>query len=149
MADRKDKINEQQVEQEIREEIREEMKHADQEPAQEQYSLNDDRRVKVLSPGMLVAKRFIRNRMAVTGLVILVFMFAFSFIGGLISPYGQDQFFYTDKTIRRNFGAAKENTEFQYASNNDEVFGLTARPELCWPSSRGRPPSPTRATTSP
>ena len=30
MADRKDKINEQQVEQEIREEIREEMKHADQ-----------------------------------------------------------------------------------------------------------------------
>ena len=51
MADRKDKINEQQVEQEIREEIREEMKHADQEPAQEQYSLNDDRRVKVLSPG--------------------------------------------------------------------------------------------------
>ncbi len=69
MADRKDKINEQQIEQEIREEIREEMKHADQEPAQEQYSLNDDRRVKVLSPGMLVAKRFIRNRMAVTGLV--------------------------------------------------------------------------------
>ena len=127
MADRKDKINEQQVEQEIREEIREEMKHADQEPAQEQYSLNDDRRVKVLSPGMLVAKRFIRNRMAVTGLVILVFMFVFSFIGGLISPYGQDQFFYTDKTIRRDFGAAKENTEFQYASNNDEVFGLTAQ----------------------
>ena len=127
MADRKDKINEQQAEQEIREEIREEMKHADQEPAQEQYSLNDDRRVKVLSPGMLVAKRFIRNRMAVTGLVILVFMFVFSFIGGLISPYGQDQFFYTDKTIRRDFGAAKENTEFQYASNNDEVFGLTAQ----------------------
>ena len=30
MADRKDKINEQQIEQEIREEIREEMKHADQ-----------------------------------------------------------------------------------------------------------------------
>ena len=127
MADRKDKINEQQAEQEIREEIREEMKHADQEPAQEQYSLNDDRRVKVLSPGMLVAKRFIRNRMAVTGLVILGFMFVFSFIGGLISPYGQDQFFYTDKTIRRDFGAAKENTEFQYASNNDEVFGLTAQ----------------------
>ena len=41
----------------------------------------------------MVAKRFIRNRMAVTGLVILVFMFVFSFIGGLISPYGQDQFF--------------------------------------------------------
>ena len=127
MADRKDNINEQQVEQEIREEIREEMKNADQTPAEEQYSLNDDRRVKVLSPGMLVAKRFIRNRMAVTGLVILIFMFVFSFIGGLISPYGQDQFFYTDKTIRKSFGEAKENTEFRYGSNSDELFGLTAQ----------------------
>ena len=127
MADRKDKINEQQAEQEIREEIREEMKHADQTPAQEQYSLNDDRRVRVLSPGMLVAKRFIRNRMAVTGLVILIFMFVFSFIGGLVSPYGQDQFFYTDKTIRKSFGEAKENTEFRYGSNSDELFGLTAQ----------------------
>ena len=27
-------------------------------PKKEQYSLNDDRRVKVLSPGALVAKRF-------------------------------------------------------------------------------------------
>ena len=127
MADRKDKINEQQVEQEIREEIREEMKNADQTPAEEHYSLNDDRRVKVLSPGMLVAKRFIRNRMAVTGLVILIFMFIFSFIGGLVSPYGQDQFFYTDKTIRKSFGEAKENTEFRYGSNSDELFGLTAQ----------------------
>ena len=111
----------------LKDTLNEEIEHADQKPAEEHYSLNDDRRVKVLSPGMLVAKRFIRNRMAVTGLVILVFMFVFSFIGGLISPYGQDQFFYTDKTIRRDFGAAKENTEFQYASNNDEVFGLTAQ----------------------
>ncbi len=126
------------------------MKHADQEPAQEQYSLNDDRRVKVLSPGMLVAKRFIRNRMAVTGLVILVFMFVFSFIGGLISPYEQDKFFYADKTIRRDFGAAKENTEFQYASNNDRgVRPHCPGPELCWPSSRGKTTFPTRATTSP
>ena len=131
MADRKDNINEQQAEQQaeqkLREEIREEMKNADQTPAEEHYSLNDDRRVKVLSPGMLVAKRFIRNRMAVTGLVILVCMFVFSFIGGLVSPYGQDQFFYTDKTIRKSFGEAKENTEFRYGSNSDELFGLTAQ----------------------
>lgn len=131
MADRKDNINEQQAEQQaeqkLREEIREEMKNADQTPAEEHYSLNDDRRVKVLSPGMLVAKRFIRNRMAVTGLVILIFMFVFSFIGGLVSPYGQDQFFYTDKAIRKSFGEAKENTEFRYGSNSDELFGLTAQ----------------------
>lgn len=123
MADHKDLNKEQQ----LQEEIREEMKKADQAPAEQKYSLNDDRRVKVLSPGMLVYKRFIRNRMAVTGLVILAFMFAFSFLGGLVSPYGQDQTFYTEKTIRRDFGAAKENTEFRYLSNNTEVFGAVAQ----------------------
>ena len=50
--------------------------------------------MKVLSPGTLVAKRFFRNRIAVTGLVILAFMFIFSFIGGLVSPYKEDQKFY-------------------------------------------------------
>ena len=37
---------------------------------EEQYSLSDDRRVKVLSPGTLVAKRFFRNRLAVRGLIM-------------------------------------------------------------------------------
>ena len=45
-------------------------------------ALDDEQRVKVLSPGMLVAKRFFRNKLAVAGLVILVAMFLFSFIGG-------------------------------------------------------------------
>ena len=38
----------------------------------QELSLNDDRRVKVLSPGALVAKRFFRNRLAVIGLTMLV-----------------------------------------------------------------------------
>ena len=46
----------------------------------EEYSLNDDRRVKVLSPGAMVMKRFFRNRVAVTGLVILAFMFVWNFL---------------------------------------------------------------------
>ena len=78
----------------LKDTLNEEIEHADQKPAEEHYSLNDDRRVKVLSPGMLVTKRFFRNRLAVTGMAILVFMFVFSFIGGLISPYEQDKFFY-------------------------------------------------------
>ena len=42
--------------------------HKNEAPKQEQqYSLNDDRRVKVLSPGALVARRFFRNRLAVIG----------------------------------------------------------------------------------
>ena len=33
-------------------------------------ALDDEQRVRVLSPGMLVAKRFIRNKLAMVGLVI-------------------------------------------------------------------------------
>ena len=111
----------------LKDTLNEEIEHADQKPAEEHYSLNDDRRVKVLSPGMLVAKRFFRNRLAVTGMAILVFMFVFSFIGGLISPYEQDKFFYADKTIRREFAAVIKNTEFRYSSADDSVFGLPAQ----------------------
>ena len=41
-------------------------------------ALDDARRVKVMSPGMLVIKRFLRNRLAVVGLIIIVAMFVFS-----------------------------------------------------------------------
>ena len=70
-----------------------EEKKATEEKIEQELSLNDDRRVKVLSPGALVAKRFFRNRLAVVGLTMLVVMFVFSFIGGLVSPYGQDEQF--------------------------------------------------------
>ena len=63
--------------------------------------LDDERRVRVLSPGMLVFKRFMRNKLAITGLIILVVMFAFSFIGGLITPYGQSQVFKHDEAIMK------------------------------------------------
>ena len=69
---------------------------------QEHLSLDDGRRVKVLSPGMMVFKRFIRNRLAIVGICILVFMFLFSFLGGVISPYRQDQVFYKSIPPTRN-----------------------------------------------
>lgn len=50
-------------------------------------NLND--RVKVLSPGMTVLKRFFRSKLSVTGLIILVVLFLFSFVGPLFSPYGE------------------------------------------------------------
>ena len=49
-----------------------EEKKATEETIEQELSLNDDRRVKVLSPGALVAKRFFRNRLAVVGLTMLV-----------------------------------------------------------------------------
>ena len=75
----------------------------DQAAGGETYALDDERRVKVLSPGAMVAKRFFRNRIAVVGLAILAFMFLFSFLGGLLNPYKQDQLFYTTTYQKKDF----------------------------------------------
>lgn len=47
--------------------------------------------VKVISPVRLVMKRFFRSKLSVAGLVMLVFLFLFAFLGPLFSPYGETQ----------------------------------------------------------
>ena len=83
---------------------------------EEQFSLDDARRVKVLSPGMMVFKRFIRNKLAIVGMCTLIFMFAFSFLGGLISPYRQDQVFYKVDKANKEYAGATVNTEYRFTS---------------------------------
>ena len=69
---------------------------------EEHFSLNDDRRVKVLSPGALVAKRFFRNRLAV---------------------YGEDEFFYREDQINKEFAVVTENSDFRYMAKDSNLFG--------------------------
>ena len=88
----------------------------------ESYSLNDDRRVKVLSPSALVVKRFFRNRLAVLGLIMLISMFVFSFIGGLVTPYGQDEQFYRYENQMKEYAGVVENKEFRYMSAEGQKF---------------------------
>ena len=94
---------------------------------QEQYSLNDDRRVKVLSPGALVARRFFRNRLAVIGLSILVAMFLFSFLGGVVSPYGQDEQFYTYMQMSKEYVGFTRNDAMRFVVADDQKFGSIAQ----------------------
>ncbi|MBR1811208.1 MAG: ABC transporter permease [Clostridia bacterium] len=89
------------------------------------YSLNDDRRVKVLSPGALVAKRFFRNTLSVVGLVMIIAMFIFSFIGGFASPYAEDEIFYTYTDMKKNYVTATRNDAFRYAVADGEQFSST------------------------
>ena len=93
----------------------------------EEYSLNDDRRVKTLSPWALVMKRFLRNRVAVTGIIILAAMVVFSFVGGLISPYSQDQLFYRYDEQNKKFAAVVENKTFRYVSTEGSNFSSLAK----------------------
>lgn len=51
-------------------------------------NLND--RVRVLSPGMMVAKRFFRSKLSMVGLVMLVILFLFSFVGPMLSPWAEN-----------------------------------------------------------
>ena len=90
---------------------------------EQEYSLNDDRRVRVLSPGALIAKRFFRNCLAVVGLVILVVMFLFSFVGGVVSPYGQDETFNTTTQLNTQYAGITETTSRRYVAAPDADFG--------------------------
>ena len=101
-----------------------------EEEIEKQYSLNDDRRVKVLSPGMMVAKRFFRNRMAMVGLIVLILMFVFSFIGGLITPYGEDELFYRTDYLQKEFASAIKNEEYRYLTAEGQSFPSMAQARL-------------------
>ena len=94
---------------------------------QEQLSLDDGRRVKVLSPGMMVFKRFIRNRLAIVGICILVFMFLFSFLGGVVSPYRQDQVFYKIDSANKEYAGAVVNTEYRFTTVDGSTLSTMVR----------------------
>lgn len=104
----------------------------DQEVAQtgvnsEEMHLDDARRVKVLSPGMLVFKRFIRNKLAVVGFGILLVMFIFAFLGPLLSPYTQTEVFKGVGSMSKDYAGATYNTELRYTTADGIEFGSAER----------------------
>ena len=80
--------------------------------ADEGMHLDDVTRVKVLSPGRQVVKRFMRNRLAIFGLCVLIFMFVFCFAGPLFYPYGQTEVFYEYDTMSVDYALASRNTSY-------------------------------------
>jgi len=92
-----------------------------------EMTLDDAARVKVLSPGMLVFKRFIRNKLAIVGTVILVCMFLFAFLGPYFYRYGQTEVFNTYKLLNINYANAEERTEYTVYPVNDLGISSTTR----------------------
>ena len=95
--------------------------------ASSSIDLGEERRVKVLSPGMLVAKRFFRNKLAVVGLVILVSMFIFSFIGGALNPYRETQVFRSTEMFWKDYAGAGKNTAWIYYEKEGQSLPNAAR----------------------
>lgn len=87
----------------------------------EEIHLDDVSRVKVLSPGRQVFKRLIRNRLAVFGSAVLIFMFVFSFLGPLFYAHGQTEIFYKYNNQNVNYALAKENSAYNGYVVNDSV----------------------------
>lgn len=52
----------------------------------------------ILTPGQLIFKRFLRNKLAVVGLAVIAFMIIFCFFGPFLSPYGEYEIFYINKS---------------------------------------------------
>ena len=99
--------------------------------------LGDEQRVRILSPGMMVLKRFLRNRLAITGLIILVVMFLFSFVGGMLMPYRQDQTFFRTESMLKEYAGATRNAELRYTIAEGATFGRGAQARLVQAKGKG------------
>ena len=100
-------------------------------------ALDDEQRVKVLSPGMLVAKRFFRNKLAVAGLVILVAMFVFSFIGGMVSPYGESQVFRKTDHVWKDYAGATYNKAYIFETVDGSEFPAAGQQKFILATNKG------------
>lgn len=65
------------------------------------FSIGDDRRVKSLSPGALVRRRFFRNKVAVLGLAVLSCMFIFFYRRIFITLWSRRNFLSSRKCVER------------------------------------------------
>lgn len=92
-----------------------------------EMTLDDAARVKILSPGMLVFKRFIRNKLAIVGSAILIFMFLFAFLGPFFYRYDQTQVFTAYKRLNINYANAKERNEYTVYTINNPGISITTK----------------------
>ena len=109
----------------------------DQKSDSENVALDDERRVKVLSPGMLVFKRFVRNHLAIVGASIIVFMFLFSFLGGVVIPYGESQVFKGYQPLLKDYAAVTENQEYRYVVKEGASFDSSAKAKMILAMQKG------------
>ncbi len=83
-------------------------------------------KTRAYSPRALLLRRFFRNPLAVIGLGILAFMLAFSFLGGLLSPYTQSQVFRREEMVWQAYAQGTRSAELILTSQPDADFSQAA-----------------------
>lgn len=99
--------------------------------------LGDEQRVKVLSPGMLVIRRFLRNRLAIIGFAVIVFMFAFAFIGPLVSPYEESQVFKYVGVMSKEYASVTSNQEYRATVAENVEYSSAAHSKFILARNKG------------
>lgn len=80
-----------------------------------------------MTPGQIVARQFFRNKLAVFGLVVLIFMALFCFVGPLFSPYSETEIFY----LNPETGEEVYMTDSQAVASS--ILNAKAKPSLAHP----------------
>ncbi len=111
---------------------------ADDANQNKQNIVHEDERVKVLSPSMLVFKRFIRNKLAIVGTVIIAIMFLFSFVGGIVSPYDESQVFMGYESMSKDFASMTLNSDYRYTVKEGSEFPSSAKAEFILALNNGK-----------
>lgn len=103
----------------------------------ESADLNDalDVGFKVMSPGRMVAKRFFRSKLSITGLIMIAFVFLFSFLGPVIvnatCQYGEMQVFKTPRNsvmITTADFEAPDGKRYNYYDESISIVNFKAPP---------------------
>ena len=92
---------------------------------------------RALSPGRMTARRFFRNRLAVVGLGILLGMFLFSFLGGALSPYDQDQVFYRQEQRAKAWAQVSASGELRFAAAPGQSISALLKAQVTLAAARG------------
>lgn len=114
-----------------------ENKDYDKDIEKKEVGLDDEQRIKVLSPSMLVFKRFIRNRLAITGSIFIIAMFLFSYVGGWLMIYREDEVFTKYDEMYKVFAGVSENDKVKYVVKEGEEFPLIDQSQFVLAANNG------------
>lgn len=76
---------------------------------------------------------FFRNRLAIVGLVIIICMFLFAFVGGAVNPYSQSEVFYRTEEMKKDYAGAAKIDEFQVFAADGVELPSDVYSKMTWP----------------
>jgi peptide/nickel transport system permease protein len=90
----------------------------------------EEKEVKIVSLKTIVFRRFVRHRMAVSGVFIVAFMLTFAFVGPLVTPYQPDQVNLRERFAKPSIVMVQGGGGQPHLYNLDAIQGATAERPL-------------------